>query len=110
MGDLLAYLQTGNTANSADRVYYEPGSPRRGADLFTSKRCRDCHAIGGVGGRVGPDLGARGRELMGPIASVAGLMWNHSHRMTRGVPAARHSPRRISRARRWPTSSPICTS
>ena len=82
MGDLLAYLQTGNRASGADRVYYEPGSPRRGADLFTSKRCRDCHAIGGIGGRVGPDLGTRGREFMGPIASIAGLMWNHSHRMT----------------------------
>jgi len=82
MGDLVAYLQTGNSTSSADRVYYEPGSPRRGAELFTSKRCLDCHAIGGVGGRVGPDLGPRGREFMGPVASIAGLMWNHSHRMT----------------------------
>lgn len=91
MGDLLAYLQTGSTATSAERVYYEPGSPRRGAELFASKRCRDCHAIGGVGGRVGPDLGARGREFIGPIASIVGLMWNHSHGMTaqfqrRGIP------------------------
>ncbi len=91
MGDLLAYLQTGNSTTSRDRTYYEPGSPRRGADLFTRKRCRNCHAIGGVGGRVGPDLGARGREFMGPIASIAGLMWNHSHGMTaefkrRGIP------------------------
>jgi mono/diheme cytochrome c family protein len=81
MGDLIAYLQTGNNATGADRVYYEPGSPRRGADLFASKHCRDCHAIGGVGGKVGPDLGQRGREFMGPIAAIAGLMWNHSHRM-----------------------------
>lgn len=81
MGDLLAYLQTGVSAGRADRVYYEPGSPRRGAELFVSKRCRVCHAIGGDGGRVGPDLGARG-EFMEPIASIAGLMWNHSHQMT----------------------------
>ena len=82
MGDLAAYLQTGTSTSSAKRVYYEPGSPLRGADLFTSKRCRDCHAIGGVGGHVGPDLVARGRDFMGPITSIAGLMWNHSHRMT----------------------------
>lgn len=82
MGDLVAYLQAGNTASAADRVYYEPGSPRRGADLFVSKGCQKCHAIAGVGGRVGPDLGARGREFVGPITVIAGLMWNHSHRMS----------------------------
>ncbi len=92
MGDMLAYLQTGNDSNSAERVYYEPGSPRRGAELFTSKRCRDCHAIGGEGGHAGPDLGARGREFMEPIASIAGLMWNHSHGMT-----AEFQKRRIPR-------------
>lgn len=81
MGDLLAYLQTG-AGSPAERVYYEPGSPRRGVELFASKGCRVCHAIGGDGGRVGPDLGARGREFMEPIASIAGLMWNHSHRMS----------------------------
>ncbi len=82
MGDLVAYLQTGSSTSSADRVYYEPGSPRRGAELFASKRCSTCHAIGGVGGKVGPDLGPRGRQYMGSVAAIAGLMWNHSHRMT----------------------------
>jgi cytochrome c2 len=91
MGDLLAYLQTGNGGSSGDRVYVEPGSPRRGRELFAAKQCSVCHAINGVGGRGGPDLSGRSRDLVGSISAIAGLMWNHSQRMTeefarRGIP------------------------
>jgi cytochrome c2 len=82
MGDLLAYLQAGNEGVATERVYFEPGSPRRGRDLFQTKRCIACHAIAGEGGHVGPDLGTRGREMVGSISSMAGLMWNHSQVMT----------------------------
>lgn len=78
MGDLLAYLQAGNEGSGGDRVYFEPGSPRRGEALFKVKRCLSCHAIAGRGGRIGPDLGSRSRDLVGSVSSVAGLMWNHS--------------------------------
>jgi cytochrome c2 len=96
MGDLLAYLQAGNEGIATERVYFEPGSPRRGHDLFETKRCITCHAIGGAGGHVGPDLGTRGRELVGSISSIAGLMWNHSQVMTaeltrRAIPRATFS-------------------
>jgi cytochrome c2 len=91
MGDLLAYLQTGNVSGSHERVYFEPGSPRRGRDLFAAKRCTTCHAIAGVGGKGGPDLGARPQDLLGSVSSIAALMWNHSQAMTaefarRGLP------------------------
>jgi cytochrome c2 len=91
MADLLAYLQTGNTANTRDRVYFEPGSPRRGRDLFATKRCVSCHSIAGVGGKGGPDLGLRPQELVESVSSVAALMWNHSQAMSaefakRGIP------------------------
>jgi cytochrome c2 len=91
MGDLLAYLQNGNAATARDRVYFEPGSPRRGRDLFATKRCIACHSIAGVGGKGGPDLGLRPRELVGSVTSVAALMWNHSQAMAaefarRGLP------------------------
>lgn len=91
MGDLVAYLQAGNGGSSEERVYFEPGSPRRGRQLFSDKRCLACHAIAGKGGRGGPDLGTRPRELVGSVASIAGLMWNHSQGMTaefrrRGIP------------------------
>jgi len=81
MGDLLAYLQAGSGGDATERVYFEPGSPRRGKDLFASKLCIRCHSIAGAGGRGGPDLGARGREMLGSVAEMAGLMWNHSQGM-----------------------------
>jgi cytochrome c2 len=77
MADLLGYLQAGDDG-SAERVYFEPGNPRRGRELFTSKRCDTCHAIAGTGGRGGPDLGTQGAELVASEAAMAGLMWNHS--------------------------------
>ncbi len=81
MGDLLAYLQASNSVDATERVYFEPGSPRRGKDLFASKQCVQCHAIAGVGGRGGPDLGARGHDMLGSVAQLAGLMWNHRQGM-----------------------------
>lgn len=81
MGDLVAYLQAGNGGGRVDRVYFEPGSPRRGRDLFKDKRCVACHAIAGAGGRGGPDLGTRPRELVRSVSSIAALMWNHSQGM-----------------------------
>lgn len=96
MGDLLAYLQAGNGGTSAQRVYFEPGSPRRGRELFAAKRCDACHAVGGKGGSGGPDLGTRGRELVGSVSAVAGVMWNHSQGMSaefarRGIAHAKFS-------------------
>src|SRR5205814_110529 len=82
MSDLVAYLQSANGGATAERVYFEPGSPRRGRELFAAKRCVDCHAIAGVGGTRGPDLGARGREFVGSISNIDGLMWNHSRGMS----------------------------
>lgn len=82
MGDLLAFLQAGASSPIGDRAYVEPGSPRRGRELFSTKRCIDCHAVAGVGGRSGPELGATDREFVGSISSLAGLMWNHSEAMT----------------------------
>jgi cytochrome c2 len=91
MADLLAYLQAGNVSDSRERVYFEPGSPRRGKDVFAAKRCIGCHTIAGVGGKGGPDLGTRPHELVGSVSSIAALMWNHSQAMTaeftrRGLP------------------------
>ena len=65
---------------AAGRVTDTDGDPRRGRALFEGKgECRDCHAVRGVGSRVGPDLTSIGllrrtgeleRSLLEPEAEV----------------------------------------
>jgi mono/diheme cytochrome c family protein len=51
----------------------------RGAALFVSQRCADCHSMNGQGGRLGPDLG----QTFAPYipATLASTMWNHAPAM-----------------------------
>jgi cytochrome c2 len=81
MTDLAAYLQVGLAAGAPDPVVFEPGSPRRGRDLFASKGCKACHAVAGNGGQGGPALGGRGRAMARSVPEIAGMMWNHSQQM-----------------------------
>lgn len=53
-----------------------PANPLEGSRLFTGKGCLRCHAIYGVGGASGPDLGQG--ILRRPLLDIAGVMWNHS--------------------------------
>lgn len=79
MNDLLAYVrqERGGTEQEAQLL---PANPRRGWNLFQKKGCITCHAIRGVGGTVGPDLGA-GRPLPRNLTQMAARMWNHSPAM-----------------------------
>jgi cytochrome c2 len=81
MTDLAAYLQVGLAPGAPDPIVFEPGSPKRGAELFSSKGCVTCHAVAGKGGQGGPDLGGRGRAMARSVPEIAGLMWNHSQAM-----------------------------
>jgi mono/diheme cytochrome c family protein len=72
-GDLIAYLYT---LNYFDRA----GNASAGRRVFTSKRCSECHSIGGKGSGPGPDLSTMG-TYASPIA-IAAAMWNHGPRMT----------------------------
>ena len=56
------------------------GDPHTGFDLFQSKGCAHCHAVNGVGARLGPDLGFQQHSQSGPNQLVA-AMWNHAPRM-----------------------------
>lgn len=82
MGNLVAYLQTGTRLGDTEPVYFEPGSPSRGRDIFFSKGCGTCHTIAGQGGGTGgPDLGQSASEFVRSVSEIAGLMWNHSQAM-----------------------------
>lgn len=56
----------------------------RGSQLFTSLRCAQCHAVSGVGGKIGPDLGLIVDRNFTP-ASLAATMWNHAPTMWRAM-------------------------
>ncbi len=91
MDDLIAYLQAASAGAPEEGEYFDPGSPLRGKELFSQKQCLSCHAIGGKGGRGGPDLGVRQGDLVASVPTIAGLMWNHSLTMAaeferRGIP------------------------
>lgn len=70
MAHLLAYLHSLQVV----------GDPERGRAVFERKGCAKCHAINGVGGKIGPEL-ARTHHPHPPI-ELAGMMWNHSPTMT----------------------------
>jgi mono/diheme cytochrome c family protein len=52
----------------------------RGAELFTTLSCIQCHSVNGKGGTVGPDLGSRIDRDFTP-ATLAATMWNHAPAM-----------------------------
>src|SRR5271170_4149530 len=52
----------------------------RGAQLFESLSCVQCHSINGTGGTIGPDLGRRVDRNFTP-AMLAATMWNHAPTM-----------------------------
>jgi len=52
----------------------------RGAQLFQSLHCVECHAVNGRGGSIGPDLGRRIDRNFTP-AALAATMWNHAPTM-----------------------------
>ncbi len=73
----------------AQPVFSPSQDPLSGSRVFGTKGCATCHAVNGIGGKVGPDLGriARPRSFY----DLATAMWNHLPRMVermqqRGIP------------------------
>lgn len=82
MSNLFAFLYS---VRSLD----EPGDPERGRQLLFEKRCLECHAVVGRGGKVGPDL-RDWASYRNPVSWVQ-AMWNHAPAMQalmkeRGLP------------------------
>ncbi len=79
LNHLLAYIRGAAENPKGEIIFAEPGSPKRGKDLFTQKKCNVCHAVWGEGGRQGPDIGRR--ELRLTLTEIAGKIWSHSSQM-----------------------------
>ncbi|MBI2486788.1 MAG: c-type cytochrome [Deltaproteobacteria bacterium] len=65
---------------SEDNTYALWGDPQKGRQVFAQKGCIKCHAIRGVGGKVGSDLGKSPSYHL-TVTQLAGVMWNHAPAM-----------------------------
>jgi mono/diheme cytochrome c family protein len=72
MADIVAYLRS-------FQYFGEAGNPDRGRQLLWEKRCLNCHALDGRGGKGAPDL-ALAKGLGSPAAVIAAL-WSHGDLM-----------------------------
>jgi len=79
MVDLIAYIRSLNP--KVEKVYLSPGDPQSGDKLFIKKGCIQCHALAGK-----LDLSKK-KDFPRTLAQLAGMMWNHSHEMWKGMEA-----------------------
>jgi cytochrome c2 len=66
-------------SSAAQPVFSAAQDPLAGSRVFGSKGCVKCHAVNGVGGSIGPDLGRITRPRT--FYDLATAMWNHLPRM-----------------------------
>jgi len=79
MLDLVAYVVAAAKESGEPTAQVVPGTPARGERRFAEHGCATCHAVGGKGGGVGPDLGRAGHHVS--LTRFAALMWNHGPAM-----------------------------
>jgi mono/diheme cytochrome c family protein len=77
--DVIAYIVQAAKDTPGETAQVVPGTPSNGQALFVQKQCATCHAIGGTGGSVGPDLGKRSQHVS--LTQFAARMWNHGPAM-----------------------------
>jgi mono/diheme cytochrome c family protein len=97
--DLIAYLAPGTGGPEEGPLYVLPGRAESGRQLFAEKRCVECHAVGGAGGRVGPDLVERGVR-QSPM-EFAATIWNKAPAMaaamqSRGISLPQLAPEQMA--------------
>lgn len=90
----LAASSPASAAAPAEASIQFPSDPNAGAERFERFQCSKCHAIGGGGNRVGPNLGRL--ELRMPLLDGAAHMWNHLPGMDRQRVASRVPPAQLT--------------
>ena len=73
-GSVIFWAQAGGTEKK--EAYLLPGDFKEGWKVFNQKKCSQCHAIWGEGGKGGPDLGTLPETYVNQ-SHLAALMWNH---------------------------------
>ncbi|HTO12594.1 MAG TPA: c-type cytochrome [Candidatus Binatia bacterium] len=85
LADLLAYIGSVAPPSESGPLYVLPGRTAEGRALFAEKRCIDCHSVRGQGGRVGPDLAERTRQMS--LNDFATAIWNKAPAMIEAMKA-----------------------
>jgi mono/diheme cytochrome c family protein len=83
--DLIAFLAPATGGAPEGPLYVLPGRPELGRELFVEKSCVKCHSVGGVGGKVGPDLVGLGVRRS-PV-EFAATIWNKAPAMMAAMAA-----------------------
>ena len=99
LADLLAYITAASPGIRQGPLYVLPGQADNGRVLFADKRCVECHSVRGQGGKVGPDLAERSRQLS--LTQFAAAMWNKAPAMmaamkVRSVPLPQIKPEEMA--------------
>jgi mono/diheme cytochrome c family protein len=81
------------------KLFDEPGDPELGERWFRERRCLQCHAVGGTGGRIGAALDSYARYIA-PIVLAEG-MWNagpvmQARQQAMGIPTPTFVGRELS--------------
>ena len=79
LADILAYIRGESIDETENRKYLEPGNPDKGRSIFEEKKCNQCHAVFGKGGKRAPDLGTT--QLSKNTTEIIGILWNHLDKM-----------------------------
>lgn len=85
LSDLIAYLESVGPRPLQGPLYVLPGRAAEGRVVFVERQCIECHSVGGVGGRVGPDLAER--EMQVGLTEFAAAMWNKEPAMIAAMEA-----------------------
>src|SRR3990170_3455443 len=72
-------LSWGSQAAFAQTLFSPTQDPLAGSRVFGARGCVKCHAVNGVGGKIGPDLGKLQRPRS--FYDLAAALWNHAPRM-----------------------------